>query len=182
MKKGTETVAPQQHPHDGPIVSSAHLAAGSKLPELSEFEFGLILARNAFDRWIVRCMAAAGLPGLTPLEVLVLHSVNHRQRAKRFADICLVLGIEDSHTVVYALKKLESQGMVVRVRQGKERLILITQAGEDLCQRYGEIRERLLVDAISTLGLDPRAISGVASTVRVLSGHYDQAARTATTL
>jgi predicted MarR family transcription regulator len=30
--------------------------------ELSEFEFGLIVAWNAFSRWAVRCMAAAGCP------------------------------------------------------------------------------------------------------------------------
>lgn len=164
------------------IVSSAHLAAGSAVPELSEFEFGLILASNAFDRWMVRCMAAAGLPGLTSLEVLVLHSVTHRQRAKRLSDICLVLGIEDSHTVVYALKKLEAQKMISRVRQGKEKLVLITKIGEETCERYRAIRERILVDAISSLGLDPKAISAVASTMRVLSGHYDQATRTAATL
>jgi predicted MarR family transcription regulator len=41
----------------GPIVSSAHLADNAN-PALSEFEFGLILASNAFQRWIVRCMAA----------------------------------------------------------------------------------------------------------------------------
>ncbi|HWK15573.1 MAG TPA: winged helix DNA-binding protein [Rhizobiaceae bacterium] len=166
----------------GHIVSSAHLAASSSVPELSEFEFGLILASNAFDRWMVRCMAAAGQPGLTSLEVLVLHSVTHRQRPKRLSDICLVLGIEDSHTVVYALKKLESQGLVTRVRQGKEKLVLITPEGEATCQRYGEIRERLLVNAVSALRLDPKAISAVASTMRVLSGHYDQATRTAATL
>ncbi|MEK9971143.1 MAG: hypothetical protein VW600_18570, partial [Ferrovibrio sp.] len=43
-----------------PIVSSAHLAT-NKLMELSEFEFALMMASNAFNRWIVRCMAAAGV-------------------------------------------------------------------------------------------------------------------------
>lgn len=164
------------------IVSSSHLAATSRLPELSEYEFGLILASNAFNRWMVRCMAATGVTGLTSLEVLVLHSVNHRQRAKRLSDICLALGIEDTHTVVYALKKLESQKLIKRVRQGKEKLLLITDTGEDLCKRYGEVREQLLVDAVSTLGMDPKSISSVAATLRFLSGHYEQAARTATTL
>ncbi len=46
-----------------PIVSSAHLAAGGS-PALSEFEFGLILAVHAFDRWVVGCMSASGVPNL----------------------------------------------------------------------------------------------------------------------
>ena len=37
----------------GPIVSSAHLAAGA-MPTLSELEFGVILLGHAFERWMVR--------------------------------------------------------------------------------------------------------------------------------
>ncbi|PZM07304.1 transcriptional regulator, partial [Rhizobium tubonense] len=46
------------------IVSSAHLAGGSS-PALSELEYGLILFSHAFNRWMVRCMAAAGVAGLS---------------------------------------------------------------------------------------------------------------------
>ena len=51
-------------------------------------------------------MAAAGMPGSGPLDVMVLHTVNHRDRPKKLADICFTLNIEDTHTVNYALKKL----------------------------------------------------------------------------
>src|SRR6056297_1461047 len=76
----------------GPIVSSAHLAQSS-LPELSEVEYALTMTNHAFHRWIVRCMDAAGAPGMAPLEVLILHQVNHRDREKTLADIRLVLHI-----------------------------------------------------------------------------------------
>jgi predicted MarR family transcription regulator len=62
-----------------PIVSSAHLVS-PRSAEMSEFEFGLIVAGNAFHRWISHCMSAAGLKELTPLDVLVLHHVTHRAR------------------------------------------------------------------------------------------------------
>ena len=55
----------------GPIVSSAHLASGA-LPGLSEVEYGLILANHAFERWIVRCMGAAGVPNLSPVDIMLL--------------------------------------------------------------------------------------------------------------
>ncbi|MCB8829972.1 winged helix DNA-binding protein, partial [Escherichia coli] len=89
----------------GPIVSSAHLAEGGS-PGLSEVEYGMILASHAFSRWMVRCMAAAGLPGLSATEILILHSVRHRGREKKLADICLVLDIEDTHVATYAIRKL----------------------------------------------------------------------------
>ena len=95
-----------------PIVSSAHLVSPDSA-EMSEFEFGLIVAGNAFHRWIIHCMAAAGLKDLTPLDVLVLHHVTHRARDKRLVDICFIMNIEDTHLVNYALKKLQGLGVVV---------------------------------------------------------------------
>jgi predicted MarR family transcription regulator len=165
----------------GPIVSSAHLADGA-LPALSELEFGLILAGHAFERWMVHCMTAAGEPGLTAIDVLVLHSANHRGRPKRLSDLCIVLGIEDTHVVIYALKKLEKRGLVRGTRSGKEKLISTTEKGVATCMRYRDIREQLLVESVRGLGLDPNVTSTVAAMLRALSGHYDQAARAAASL
>lgn len=165
----------------GPIVSSAHLVS-ERAAELSEFEFGLIIANNAFHRWMVRCMAATGIPDLSPLDILVLHTVNHRSRAKKLADICLVLNVEDTHTVNYALKKLANLGLVESARKRKENLFSITAAGRDACTRYREIREQCLIRSFSFLGQSENQISDLAGLLRALSGIYDQAARAATSL
>lgn len=165
----------------GPIVSSAHLASGA-MPALSEFEFGLILLSHAFERWMTRCMRASGFGDLGALDVLVLHTVNHRGRAKRLADICLVLNVEDTYTVTYSIKKLERLKLVKSGRQGKEKTVTITPAGEAACARYREIRERLLVGTVMSLGFEEKTLSAVAAQMRALSGHYDQAARAAASL
>jgi predicted MarR family transcription regulator len=165
----------------GPIVSSAHLAEGS-LAELSELEFGLIIATHAFNRWMVRAMAASGYPDLSPLDVLVLHSVRHRGRAKSLADICLVLNVEDTHTVNYAIKKLTRHGLVAEGRRGKEKTVAATEAGQAACARYRDIREELLLKPVLDLGLDPAQIGKLATLLRTMSGQYDQAARAATAL
>lgn len=165
----------------GPIVSSGHLAAGA-MPALSEFEFALSMTVHAFQRWIVRGMAAAGLPDLSPLDVIVLHNVNHRGKPKRLADICLVLNIEDTHLVNYALKKLEKLKLVKSARKGKEKTVAITPAGEEACVRYAQIREQLLVGSVLGSGADASRLSQIAATMRSLSGQYDQAARAAASL
>jgi predicted MarR family transcription regulator len=162
----------------GPIVSSSHLAAGA-LPSLSELEFGLILIGHGFERWMVRCMAAAGVPGLSPLAILVLHNVNHRGTAKTLADIALVLNVEDIHLVNYAVKKLAALRLVKTGRAGKEKVISVTDAGRELCLRYREIRERLLVAPVLGTGVDPHRLSEIAAMLRALSGSYDQATRAA---
>lgn len=162
----------------GPVVSAAHLADG-RLPPLSELEFALTMANHAFHRWMVRAMAAAGVPGLSPLEVLVLHHVHHRERQKTLADLCLVLAVEDTHTVTYALKKLEAQGLVQSGRRGKEKTVAITAAGEEASRAYRAIREGLLVASVVETGLDTAELSRLAALLRALSGQYDQAARAA---
>ena len=163
------------------IVSSAHLAGGSS-PALSELEYGSILFSHAFNRWLVRCMAAAGVPGLSPVEILVIHSVRHRDRPKTLADLCLVLDIEDTHVANYAVKKLEAAGLVKSGKAGKEKTIQVTDKGLDALKRYAEIRERLLVEATKVSGLSQDDLSDIASHLRALSGYYEQAARSAATL
>jgi predicted MarR family transcription regulator len=162
-----------------PIVSSAHLVS-EQSAELSELEFGLIVAGNAFQRWVTRCMAAAGIADLAPLDVLVLHTVNHRARDKRLVDICFVLNIDDQHLVSYALKKLEKLELVGRTRNGKEVLYAASEAGQAACTRYREIREHCLIEALAVSS--NRELGEAARLLRALSGLYDQAARSATSL
>ena len=165
----------------GPVVSSAHLVS-ENAAELSEFEFGLIIANNAFSRWTVRCMAAAGVPDLSPLDVLVLHSITHRARAKKLADISFVLNVEDTHTVVYSLKKLTRLELIEGTRKGKEKFFSATATGKAACERYRRVREKCLVRALHAMGVENSEIGAAASLLRALSGLYDQAARAAASL
>lgn len=162
----------------GPIVSSSHLAGG-ELPALSEMEFALTVTTNAFNRWIVRGMAAAGYAGLGSVEVLVLHATNHREREKSLSDLCLMLNIEDTHIVSYAVKKLEAAGFITTGRRGKEKTLAVTKEGTLACERYRQVRETLLLGGMKTLGLDESDVSRLAALMRTLSGQYDQAARSA---
>jgi len=161
------------------IVSSSHLVSPRSV-EASEFEFGMIVAWNAFSRWMVRCMAAAGVPDLTVTDVLVLHHVNHRARNKKLADICFVLNYEDTHVVAYALKKLVAAGLLRTERQGKEVFYLPTEAGEAAVKSYRAVREACLMDNIDPQ-LNPN-LGELARLLRVMSGVYDQAARAAASL
>lgn len=163
------------------IVSSSHLVS-VRSPELSEFEFGLNTAYNAYSRWVVRCMGAAGVRDLTFLDVLVVHHVNHRGRAKRLADICFVLNVEDTHLVTYSLKKLVGLGLVAGERVGKEATYATTQAGTEACARYREIREQCLTSNFTEGSDENVEIGELARLLRVLTGLYEQAARSATSL
>lgn len=163
-----------------PIVSSSHLASGGS-PALSEVEFSLTLAATAFQRWMVRCAAAAGAQ-LSPLEILIIHSVRHRDRPKRFLDIMLVLHIEDTHLANYAVRKLVKAGLVTTRKEGKEKVVEVTKAGITFCDHYKELREKLLVETILASGIPESRMSEIAALLRQLSGDYTQAARAAATM
>jgi len=174
-----QAVKPAKSGARGGIVSSSHLVSPRSV-ELSEFEFGLIVAWNAFSRWAMRCMAAAGCPDLTITDVLVLHHINHRARNKRLGDICFVLNYEDAHVVAYSLKKLVAAGLAQGLRQGKEVFYSPTAAGEAAVQKYREVRESCLV---ANLDVERNQdIGELARLLRTMSGLYDQAARAATSL
>lgn len=149
---------------------------------MSEFEFGLIVASNAFQRWVVHCMSAAGLKDLGPLEVLVLHHVTYRARDKRLADICFLMNVEDTHLINYALKKLVGMGVVAASRHGKEVTYASTDVGRDYVERYRAVREQCLVGPVAADGGLDRDLAELARRLRALSGVYDQAARSAASL
>lgn len=173
------------------IVSSSHLVS-EKAAELSEVEYGLIVGWNAFGKWMVKAMATAvadagmmvtGGTDLAVLDILCLHSVNHRERPKKLGDICFKLNVEDSHTVNYALKKLIKMKLVSSEKHGKEVFYATTASGVDLCLKYRAVRESCLVDGFGDFdGGKVAELGEVARQLRILSGLYDQAARSATNL
>ena len=163
------------------IVSSSHLVS-ERAAELSELEFALILSGNAFNRWMVRCMCAAGTPGLSVLDVLALHNVNSREWEKSLSEVCLVLNVDDSHLVSYALKKLRKLGLVDGVKRGKEIYYGGTGDGRELCRKYREVREFCLIETFERLGVSRDEIGDAAKTMRAISGVYDQASRAASTM
>ncbi|OSQ49715.1 transcriptional regulator [Thalassospira alkalitolerans] len=163
------------------IVSSSHLVS-DRAVELSELEFALILSGNAFNRWVVRCMRAAGMPDLSVLDILVLHNVNSREREKSLSEVCFVLNVEDSHLVNYALKKLRKLGLVDGAKRGKEVLYSTSVEGREMCQKYRDVREACLIETFERLGVSLDEVGDVAKTLRALSGVYDQASRAASSM
>ena len=171
------------------IVSSSHLVS-EKAAELSEVEYGLIVASHAFGMWVVKAMSASLAEleltaDLGVLDILCLHSLNHRGRPKKLADICFKLNVEDNHTVNYALKKLVKNGLVQAEKQGKEVFYGTSARGHALCIAYRDVRESCLVDEYAAFAggrasANAESLTEVARQLRLLSGLYNQAARSAT--
>lgn len=164
------------------IVSSAHLAGTEEGWQLSELEYAMTMTYNAFSRWMTHCMGAAGYKDFNPLDILILHNINHRGREKRLTDIAFMLNIEDTHTVNYAVKKLVKAELVLGRKAGKEIFYQTTQRGQEVCQSYAQIRQACLLDAAEATSREFDEFSRVAKVLRGVSGLYDQASRAAASL
>lgn len=144
---------------------------------LWDVEFSLTVTSNAFQRWIVRCMARAGCEGLNAVDVMVLHAINGRAPSRNLSDITLLLGMEDSRPVSYAIKKLISKKLVASRRRGKENIFSTTPTGADLCDRYIQVREEFLVKFLGLGEEDAEALQKALQVLLKISSHYDHAAR-----
>lgn len=160
------------------IASSKHLSTPETLP-LSELEFALTILHNAFNKWVVRCSGAICNYDLNAIEVLTLHNIHQRETEQRRIDICFMLNIEDTHTVNYALKKLNKHGLIVGNKRGKEIFYSTTEEGHSVCEQYREIRDACLISGLNAVDGETEKLSDIALTMRTLSGLYDQAARSA---
>jgi len=176
-RRARRGASPVRHPL---FVTSAHLAAS--YPELSAVESGMIVSWHAFERWMLRCMAAAdaGKRDLAPIDVLVLHHVHHRDVPKRTADVCFVLNVEDTHVVSYSLKKLSAAGLLRGEKRGKEVFFSTTRAGRELCERYKRVRDACLVPGFARGADEAERLAAIAQFLRAQAGAYDQASRAAT--
>jgi len=148
--------------------------------DLSEFEYALIILSYGFQRWVEHCMEAANVRGLNAMDILVLHAVNHRARGRRLAEVCMVLNIDDTHLVAYALKKLAAADLVLVTPKGRERHFETTASGETACMAYRVVRENFLVPSLSWIAGRHDTVRDTAGFLRTMTALYDQAGRFAT--
>jgi predicted MarR family transcription regulator len=147
---------------------------------VSGFEYHLLTLMYGFSRWVETCMAAGNVHGLSALDILVLHSVNHRARGRRLSDICMVLNIDDSYLIAYALKKLAAAKLIVTERHGRERRYSTTEEGDRACLEYRRARERFLVQPFFNDTTDLADMDQASAFLSKMTAIYDQACRAAT--
>lgn len=160
------------------IVSASHLVA-EDMVGLSEFEYSLHTAANSYNRWVLKCMRAAGHPELTVIDSLMLHAIANKGRMRSTSDIGTIMNIDDSHVVIYSLRKLSKINAVVAKKSGKENFYTVTEYGLRICDAYRRVRDQCLVEVVEG---DMETYAQMARFVRRASGLFDQAARAATTI
>jgi len=123
--------------------SSHRPSVSEKSAELSEFEFGLMIASEAFNRWVVRCMGARGCATSPPWTwwSSTVSITRTREAAQRHLFRPQYRGC---HLVTYALKKLVAWSG--RAQPARKDRVRDHGGGRDMCSRYRKVRDACLIE------------------------------------
>jgi predicted MarR family transcription regulator len=144
-----------------------------------EFEFALHHIVEAFGRWSTELHAHVSGQAMPVQDVSLLQIVRMKDTPKSAAEIGKYLNRTDAANVLYGLRKLEKAGMIEKSPgPPRETTYQVTPAGRDITDRYAAERRELLLSLIDRLSGSGDMFSDVNKTLWLMSGLYEQAART----
>jgi predicted MarR family transcription regulator len=150
----------------------------SESEQLSELELTLTVLWNCVRRWMSQRSNSSVVGGLSDLDVFLLHLLVYRNKQLRANDLAFALSIDDMHLVSYSLKKLARLGLIANSKVGKEVFHEATAKGKDHYFEFLNDRKKYLEPAMKFLSRD-FDLESLSSSLRALSGVYEQAARAA---
>lgn len=176
----TETEDQKGHPRG--LDRSWHLAQTPLQVDLTELEFALMRAFEAFGRWQTECLASViGLAASGP-ENAMLHIIRMHDRPKSIKDLARLSNREDIPNMQYSLRKLVGAGLVERRGSGRSGVTYsVTEKGRDVTDEYAAVRSALLVKAVQGVPNLGRRLEEASSTLDLMTGIYEHVARSAAT-
>lgn len=155
-----------------------HLATNDREIKFTEFEFAIIRAAAAFDRWQKDCLACCLEGGLSAMENAILHIIRMHDRPKSISDIARLMNRDDISNLQYSLRKLNSAQLIKRSdkRDSKRSATYtITTKGRQISDQFAEFRRDLLLtltDSIKDFDTDVVIASKI---LNIIAGLYDHA-------
>lgn len=159
-----------------------HLASDEVEIDITEIEYALMRANQAFERWQTECLASVVDLAASGEENAMLHIIRMHERPKTIKDLARLSNREDIPNMQYSLRKLIGAGLVVREGSGRAGVTyFVTERGREVTDRYAEVRASLLIDAIKSVPNFPQRLEEATRTLELLTGIYEQVARAAAT-
>ncbi|WP_231730220.1 winged helix DNA-binding protein [Novosphingobium sp. Fuku2-ISO-50] len=160
-----------------------HLAKTNSEFLVTEFEWALIRLHEAFARWVATSSSVLIDEDIKFSEHMILHVIRMHDRPKNSVTIARMMNRDDVANIQYSLRKLEAANLIVKSREksGKTFAYTVTEKGNQITQGYADIRSDLLLRAISTIANIDERIAEMTQTIGVLTGIYEEMARSAAT-
>lgn len=161
---------------------SWHLARTSQEMDVAEMEYALTRCFEGFGHWQAECLAAvADFTGSGP-ENALLHMIRMNDRPKSVRDLCHLANRDDIPNIQYSLRKLIKAGLVLRNGSGRSGVTYEVSAhGRKITDDYANVRADLLIEAVARVPDLGKRLRAAAQTFDLMTGIYEEAARTAAT-
>ena len=178
-KKPVET---QSDAADASLDYRWHLAQSGVEIDTTELEFALMRSFEGFGRWQSECLASVCDLAATGPENALLHIIRMNERPKTIKDLARLTNRDDVPNIQYSLRKLIGAGLVERKGAGRSGVTYeVTGEGRRVTDDYGAVRRRLLLAAVQNLPGFSDRLAEATRTLNLLSGIYEEIARTAAT-
>ena len=159
-----------------------HLAQSPVEVQTTELEFALMRAFEGFGRWQTECLGSVLDLAATGPENAMLHIIRMNDRPKTIKDLARLTNRDDVPNIQYSLRKLIGAGLVDRKGSGRSGVTYqVTAEGLRVTDDFGALRRRLLIAEVEGLPGFAARLAEATRTLNLLSGIYEEAARTATT-
>jgi predicted MarR family transcription regulator len=171
-----------QPPSDSSLDRTWHLARTPLEIDVTEVEYALMRSFEAFGRWQAECLASVSDFSASGPENALLHIIRMNDRPKSMRDLAHMANREDIPNMQYSLRKLIKGGLVARSGSGRAGVAYeATEFGRTVTDRYADVRAALLIDAVERVPDLAKRLEDAARTLELMTGIYEQAARTAAT-
>jgi predicted MarR family transcription regulator len=150
---------------------------------LTEFEYGILRFREAFEHWVMQAARSSSSIELNFAELTVLHTLRMQPKPAGVATLARLLNRDDVPNIQYSLRKLATMGLVQSQREkgSKSANYAPTQAGLEMTDGYASTKRDILLGQLADLPGFEDHIASATRTLTTLTGLYEECARVAAT-
>jgi predicted MarR family transcription regulator len=176
--RNTDTMKVEKELAEMGLYQQTHLSRKDETGFI-EFEFALHHIIEAFGRWSTELHEHVSGQAMPVQDVSLLQIVRMKDTPKSATEIGKYLNRTDSANVLYGLRKLEKAGLIEKSPgPPRETTYQVTDAGREVTDLYAAKRRELLLSLIDRVSQSEDMFSGVNKLLWLMSGLYEQAART----
>lgn len=161
-----------------------HLAESDFEYKVTSFEWSILRFYESFSRFISETGSIIIGTDLKLSEHIILHVIRMQDRPKNSATIARLMNRDDIPNIQYGLRKLESAGLVQKIKEGKgnQFVYTVTELGEKVTREYHDIRAEILMNRLMEIQNAPEKMEMLANFLSILTGVYEEGARDSATI
>ncbi|WP_255326191.1 winged helix DNA-binding protein [Sphingobium sp. EM0848] len=161
-----------------------HLAKSDFEYKVTNFEWSILRFSESFARFVAETGSVILGGDLKMSEHIILHVIRMQDRPKNSATIARLMNRDDIPNIQYSLRKLESAGLVQKIREGKGNQFnyAVTELGEKVTDEYHDIKAQILMNRLIEIQNAPEKLEMLTNFLSILTGVYEEAGRDSATI